>query len=265
MGHAYPTGGHIRFEDDSGRRVWSTDGRPVNLLPEATWQTINVSVAFPDFVKGNAYGYAEEEDPIFGGTNIVTAVITTILPQEWGPGVSGGQNLPAQVLGTVAAGNYIDVRATLSRTKAPSNFIDISLGGFSGGEVLNMVPAQQSLLRGGSCLCESTYIWRRLFDVGLSGNQIVLNRYQSVWNSGADTMPWANGNNPQIRSRWTYGGPSGANRAHPAYLERSRRAYYSLPQQYRGGSNALSLSDTSDYSATWGGTLLIRPGYLAPA
>ncbi|AKR55695.1 hypothetical protein XM25_07765 [Devosia sp. H5989] len=266
MGKVFPVGGHIRFED-AGRRVWSSDGRPANLLPEETWQTIGVTINFPDFVKGNAYGYARTViDAPFpsGGTFFDTAVITTILPQEWGPGVSGAQNLPTQVLGTIPAGNYIDVRATLSRTRTPSRFIDISAGGISGGDVLNMVPAQQSLLRGGSCLCESTYIWRRLFEVVLSGNQIVLNRYQSVWDNG-ETMQWASGNNPYVQDRWTYGGPSGANKGHPAYFERSRRSYYSLPEPWRGGANGLPLDDSSNYSARWAGTLLIRPGYLVAA
>jgi len=267
MGRFYPTPeGHIRFDDTDGRRVWSSDGRPVNLLPEDYWQTLLVTVSFPDFIKGNAYGFSKVEiDAPFpsGGTFADVAVITTILPQEWGPAIGGARNLPDQVLGTVPGEcDYIDVRATLSRTQAPSGYIDMTQAGIGGADVPNMVPTQQSLLRGGSCLCESTAIWRRLFAVRLSAGEIILRRKQSVW-GGSNGVTWAPGNSPTYQGGWTYGGPSGAQDAHFAYFERSRRSAWTLPEPWRGGANGLSLTDTSDYSATWTGSLLIRPGFLA--
>lgn len=255
MGRLQPKGnGHIELLDGT-RRVWSSDGRPVNLLPEANWLTVPVTIAFPDFIKRNAYCFAPQSG-IFANSSC--ASFSTIIPQEWGPGEASPRTLADQALGTVPAGvNYIDVRVTLARTKAPTALLGIA--------VPNQIPTQQTLLPGGTMPAEMTYLWRRLFEIGLDGTQIRLRRWQSVW-SGATQLGWSPGNavyfpNGGKRPGWTHGGGSSSSLGHPAHMIQ-RKAGGNV-NKARGEANQCSLSDNSNFSSTWAGTALIRPGYIA--
>lgn len=261
MGKVYPLNGHIRFEN-AGHVVWSTDRRPVNLLPEDTWISRSLTVAFPDFVKRNAYAFDISTDPLTESETTSCASFVTILPGEWSRSASSPRTLPQQTLGTVPAGiDYIDVRVKLSRTNAPNNYLSFS--------VPNMLPTQETHLPGGSCLVESSGIWKRLFEIVLSGTSVVLRRYQSVYD-GDNNIEWSPGNaiqfsNGGYRQGWTYGGGSDAEDAHlAALIEGKDRTNSSSINRWRGGSNACSLDDDDiSFASTWTGSVIIRPGYLA--
>jgi hypothetical protein len=255
MGRLQPKGdGHIELLDGT-RRVWSSDGPPINLLPQANWLTIPVTIAFPDFIKRNAYCFAPQSGII---ANTSCASFSTIIPQEWGPGEPSPRTLPDQVLGTVPSGvNYIDVRLTVNRTKAPTALLGI--------DVPNSIPTQQTPLPGGTMPAEITTLWRRLFEIGLNGTQIRLRRWQSVFD-GPTQITWAPGNqvwlpNGGKRPGWTHGGGSDSALGHPAHMIQ-RKAGGNVNKE-RGGSNQCSLSDNSNFASTWTGTALIRPGYIA--
>lgn len=235
---------------DGTRRVWSTDGRPVNLLPEAMWMQGAMTVAFPDFVKRNAYLFSKQ---------VSTSCIswTTIIPGEWRASASGVYNLADQVIGTMPDGcNFADIRVTLNRTVDPT-----PLTGFP---VRNMVPTQQTFLPGGACLAEFTWAWKRLFWIEVMGLDLVLRRKQSVWDFGADTQPWttiydgAGG----FQNGWTHGGGSNSARGLVVAPIQSKVPHSGNINKQRGGSNQCSLVDNNNFASTWTGSFLIRPGYI---
>lgn len=256
MGRIYPTPDHhIRF-DDNGERIWSSDGPPVNLLPEADWLTGPLTVAFPDFVKRNAYYVG---NPATGtGTFCMSAI--TAIPGDWGPAGAGVYNLPDIVLGSVPAGvNYLDVRVTLARTKNPSGFMAFS--------VPSLIPAGENYLPGGSCQCEWVSLWRRLFEIVLVGQDVVLRRYQSLANNG-QSFDWLSGNSDKIdtgaiRSGWTYGGGSSASIG-TAVAIRDRKIRVESPANKDRATGACSTADNTNYASTFAGSFKIRPGYIKP-
>jgi hypothetical protein len=70
MGKVYnnPGTGAIFVENADGHLVWSTDRRPLNLLPEAQWITIpNQQIVFPNFNTFVNYGYIRYNTSWFGG------------------------------------------------------------------------------------------------------------------------------------------------------------------------------------------------------
>lgn len=249
MSKLYPNAGHIYLQNGS-YRVWSSDGRPVNLLPIANRLSVPLSVSFPDFSKRNAYALDVYIDPLFGSIETSCASWSTILPQEW---VSS-----ASVLAALPAGcNYVDVRVTISRTKSPTNRLAT--------QPINLVPAQQTWLPGGSCFCEHGGIWLRAFEIVISGGNIVLVRRQSVFD-GANGIPWAPGNSQYTGSGgyqegWTYGGGSNAQNAHLAQLIQGKSG--GNINKRRDGSNACSVVDNTDFSSVWTGTVQLWPGYIA--
>lgn len=255
MGRMYPKPNkHIQF-DQNGQRIWSSDGPPVNYLPEADWLRGPLTVAFPDFVKRNAYYVGNP-----GGGSTFCMSLITIIPGEWGPSGAGVYNLPDIILGTVPADtNHIDVRVNLSRTKGPSNYMAFAIP--------SLIPAGENHLPGGSCQCEAIALWRRLFEIVRVGNNVVLRRYQSVINAG-DGMNWLSNNSDQndvggVRSGYTYGGGTNARLGHMASI-RDRKTRPASPARKDRASGACSTQDNTNYASTFTGTFTIRPGYIKP-
>lgn len=285
MGKVYnnPSNGHIFVEDTNGRLVWSTQIRPVNLLPESNWIQQNVSIEFPDFTKFVNYGYMRYWSVPPGGwtpsgTGDTCTSVTMIQPEN--------RTLPSINLGTVPSGvNYIDVRVRVQRTKNPYIYLEQTPP--------QLIPNQWIHLPGGSCIVEATNIWRRSFEVVLSGNNVNLIRRQSVCGIGDAAYPIENiyrnlggkgggaGENPWGQSTisyWANVNSSGSDYTgvqrdgHPAALIEAKD--YS-PNLGMGGDtpayggkhlrrfNACSINNSShDYSSTFTGEIVIRPGYI---
>ncbi len=95
---------------------------------------------------------------------------------------------------------------------------------------------------------------------------MVLRRWQSV-GSHPNGIAWSGVINPdtgQPWAGWSDGGGSGSLTAHLGAILQGKDA--SAPggaNKHRGGDNACSLIDTTDFSSSWTGTVTIRPGYVA--
>lgn len=277
MGKVYNNGNKIIVEDN-GRTVWSTDYPPVNLFPASDWLTPTVSVNFPDFGKFANYAYQRVSNTdgvrppwALSGSGDVCQTVTMIVPED--------SNFGDTYLGSVPSGaNYVDVRARVTRTKAPNNYLDQPVPQLvSNGRWVS--------LPGGSCLIEATNIWRRLFEVRLSGTSVYLNRRQSV----APAPTWQQGGNiyytegstadPYLTfgfSVWGWsngGGFVGTQRpGHPAALievkEFSPNNGASVPTMgaKHPARERRCSTDTSihDFSSSYTVEFQIRPGYIKP-
>lgn len=239
-------GGHIHAIR-SGRKVWGTDDPPVLLVPDA-WQSIPITIEFPDFAKDVAYGFNQWTTTVPPSTSMYGMSIVKILPQTtW---------LPDIVLGTVPSSliNYVDWRVVLNWTKQPS-WARMS------PVVSPIIPGIETDLRGGSGLIEISGCFRRMIHVELSGTNIVLSRKQSTRGMNENPSPgWAPGNATHYPGSggpmpgWTYG------------VQQEGAFSYFIDKRsggnnvWRGGSNGASLVDPTDYSSIWSGTLLVKPG-----
>src|SRR5690606_8744154 len=131
------------------------------------WLSVNRTVSFPDFTKFANYAYqrvsASSGNPppwALSGSGDACQTVTMIAPGE--------QQIAGVVVGTVPAGtNYIDVRVRVTRTKNPTTLLDQQVP-------MLLASGQWVSLPGGSCLIESTPIWRRLFNVELSGTSVTI-------------------------------------------------------------------------------------------
>lgn len=289
LGKVYniPSTGEIVVEGSAGEKRWSSTFPPVNLLPQANWIEQSLSVAFPDFTKFVNYSHCRwfsPPAPTPGGewrpsqsADVCTSV-TMIEPEE---------TVTAPItIATVPAGvNYIDVRVRLNRTKVPHIFRE--------QPVPVIIPNEWVHLPGGSCIVEATEIWRRSFDIVLSGQNINLVRRQSVapapladgsgeaiyFNRGYTGLssdgqnPW--GQSTYQRWGWTENGGSdwrsGTRRGHPAALIEAKEAdpnfgadtpAYGAKHIRR--SRACSTDNSAhDFSSIYSGQIVIRPGFMA--
>lgn len=287
MGRIYnrPGTSVIIVEDNGGRIVWSTDRRPVNLLPEADWITTNRDIVFPDFNKFANYAHqrlfnpqdsSTVQPPWAGSSGDACQTVTMIdANQEW-----TGSDIN---LGTVPLlTNYLDVRVKITRTKSPSSFLDQT--------VPQLITNNQWVhLPGGSGLIEATTIWRRLFDIVLSGTSVVLRRRQSVAQmptdavsryggiyrtTGIATDPW--GLTDYAVWGWV-SSPGGdfmktQRDGHPAALIEVKEFSANNgadtptmgakhPRRVRRCSIDMS---AHDFSATYNADIVIRPGFMPP-
>lgn len=291
MGRVYneQPSGRVVVQGDGGGTAWSTDRRPVNLLPEANWISQALTVAFPDFTKFINYGHLRYWQPptsLPGGqwtpseSGDICSSITMIEPED--------RVLAPVTIATVPAGvNFIDVRVQLNRTKAPSQYLN--------QVPPSLIPNNWVNLRGDSCLVEATDIWRRSFDIVLNGQNVQLIRRQSVAKVGSAEYPRENirsnaggkaagaAGDPWGHSTISYWGNvnaagtdyTGTQRdGHPAALIEAKdfSANVGLPgwstPTYGGKHlrrfNACSINNAShDFSSTYTGQIVVRPGYIA--
>lgn len=241
-----PVTDDIFVEGPEGETVWSTQRPPVNLLPENDWITLSpFTFSYPDFSKGGGYGYVRYSNPFgFDSDGCITGV--TLLPQSWDSG--------AEVVGSVPAGcNYIDVRVTMTRTKNPSNILDVP--------VANNLPSQETVLPGGWCLVESEFMYSRTFEFYLSGTSIMFRRKQNTRTAQAGENPsWTSNYNTTGWSWW--GDPDGAL---VGKIDEQSGTLAGDGSRRRDGNPSYRCSmDTSgfDFSSTYSGTVVIRPGYI---
>lgn len=252
--------------DTDGRVVWRSDAAPAALLPAANTVTWTGDIAFPDFIKGNAM-YFNWTGPDETGTWAQTWAV--VRPGEWGPDKSGVYLLSRTLLGAMPAGaNFLDVVVNLTCTHAPDLYLAGSIDfkyGFPEGKSVN--------LDGGCALLErQNKVWMRMIRVVAIGGGIYLERYQSVKAQSDCLAPFPGSNwksDPQVFTtgydwrdwlvHWTHDGDKSGWLAYP--MSQSIGGGTSELNKARGWTFAPSTTDTSDFSATWHGTITVRPGY----
>lgn len=231
---------------DGSRIVWSTSRRPAILVPSATVTLTNFDIYYPDFSKSNAYGFTFVTTPV-----ALTACtsFTSINAQEWDSGLSFVCNLPP-------SSNYFEIEAEFSRITTPSTYMD---------QVIPILIGSGGLMPdGNSLICEGIGPIVRMFSFERSGNTVQLRRKQSVTDNGGPSVPWNSPNNNDTsiggyRAGFTYGGNPNA---WPAWSIEQKSG--GAIAKRRGESNACSLTDTSDYTSLYRGTVTVTPGYIAP-
>lgn len=187
---------------------FDTDRPSVKLIESARIVHSGRLISFPSLLMKKAY-FRQVSSGLTGCNQW-----TTLFWQEWGPGegywneryykVSGIQdragpttrNLPRESLGSVPAEtNYLDIRVKLTRTQTPPAFVEYM-------PPVTVFPENQWIaLPGGSCPVEDYFqLMKRHFDIVREGNEVFLDRYQSVANANTLAAPF---NNPQADLRNT--------------------------------------------------------------
>jgi len=237
----------ITHVNDS-RVVWSSTRRPALLLQQAAVTLHDFDIAYPDFIKNNAYGFAATNDN--WGQYSSCASFVTIVPHEWDSGQSFVCTLPEKA-------NYFEVELNMVRIVHPSAYLGLAIP-----ELL--APGNRHMPDGGSAIIEGIGPMVRMFAFERIGSAIYLRRKQSVTlMKGGTPVPWNPGNathypNGGMRNGWTHGG---AGQGWPAFLIESKAN--GNFDKTRHGSNACSLADPTNYASLWRGTVTITPGYIA--
>lgn len=180
---------------------FDTDRPSIELFTGSAITKTSHSIEFPDYITGQAY----YRDATAGPT--ICQLWSTVIWQEWGPdeafhneyyfigapqnSIPGptSRNLPRELLGTVPAETtHLDIRVKMTRTVTPAPWLvdQTPVVSFKMGEWIN--------LPGGSCPCERIQNTSRQFDIVRIGNNIYLERRQSVFNADSLLAP---GNNVQ--------------------------------------------------------------------
>lgn len=264
-----------RFQVIKDDEIAFDSSRPsILLLPASEKISVSTTVTFPTLLSGTTY-----LQRTYGSTPYCESW-SSLFPQEWGPGevdfspeMSSGtfqvatRNLPRTLLGTVPAGtDYIDVRARMTRTKAPPAFMQQHppIVMFKEGEWVG--------LPGGSCPCEYFVPMARHFDIVLEGTSLYLDRYQSVRNDG---QRFSFGGNPANEYGWflnnsaPYASYSGAwvGYGTPAALIQSLSGDISVNRRAPWAFNSTGACSTTppDYSSVYSCEFEIHPGRFKPA
>lgn len=177
--------------------------------------------------------------------------MTSINPQEYDSGLVKIADLPNSTI------NYFDVTVNLTRVRNPSTYL--------GNQFPKCIAEGRSLLlEGGSALVEKIGPISRMFSFERSGAAIYLRRKQSVRDSGNQGFWNPNNaiyfNNGGWRTGFTYGGSPNA---WPAFQIEVKGPGGQLDKK-RDGSNRCSLTDPTNYSSIWRGSITIVPGYIDP-
>jgi hypothetical protein len=260
--------GRTRGWTSTGRLFFDTQAFPVSYVPEA--QVVNLTgqvITFPDYRKGDAYGYQiwdsgnADGDPRESGVGVIT-----IGPQEWGPnGLTPPMTveLPDIVIGTVPTlCDHIWVEVNLTRTTAPSqiNGLDIPVA-FKEGTWVNA--------DSGSLLVEYMYPTARMLQFfksptpnGDGTSNLIMRRRMSTVNSN---QPFYSGSNVSNASGWTYGGPYGSRKGVPVFPKGTIGPQTDTTgigyRLARGTSGATALLvDTSNYTSVYTGSIRITAG-----
>lgn len=269
--------------------AFDTDAPSVVQFPDAAIRKTNFAIDFPSYVQKKAYYRGQNQ----GGGPTLCELWSVLFWQEWGPdrGYANeewwaqddtrnrpgptSRNLPRILLGSVPVGTtFLDVRVKLTRTIAPPPWMGLEspLVLFKQGEWIT--------LPGGSCPTEIIgNTAARHFDIVRIGNDVYLERFQSVRNYGTAAAPDGGPQQPigQNVSGWNsnadYGEISGASdgssaRPYSRYFifnQLQRKGYDNDGNKRPGGTNACS-AGWSDLTSRFVGDIVITPGrYQAAA
>jgi hypothetical protein len=257
--------------EEDGVVVFDTDLFPVQLFPSSEVISITgKTITWPDFVKGNAYGFAQG---MSGGSLVGSCHSYAGIPgQNWGspdatPPPASGYELNDEIIGVAPPGtDLLYVRVKLTRTNAPDQINGVSIPVlFEEGQWVTCV--------GGSLPVERLFPIARYMEIVLRRDangeidpnvdgtvDILLRRKQSAdsrsysfYRFGGDTQ----------NSGWTAGGTGGAFN-YPVFSLQAKGPVVDPTgvggRQARGGSDQCSLIDVSDYSTTLTGDIEVIPG-----
>ncbi len=259
--------------------AFDTDRISVERFPDADHIVLtNYDISFPSFVQFAAY-YRNQT----GGGLTTCERWSTLIWQEWGPDESThdevyypanpGASIPGPttrpltrtLLGSVPAeSNYLDIRVNLNRIVTPP--------AFHGLEVPTVLFKQNQwiTLPGGSCPCEVLLTSAsRLFNIVRIGNDIYLDRYQSVFNTNSPLAPggYAQANISVNQSGWNSfnqrGSPSDGSSVAPyanniLYHLMDQKPYSLDGNKRPGGTNPCGGSHP-DLTSTYRGSIVIAP------
>lgn len=254
--------------------AFDTEAPSIQLFDDLAITLNDVVVTFPNMLSAPVY----RQGNTFSGGATACDSWSGLLPQEWGPGYGNfsptatdyladhdppRRELAATTLGTVPAGtDYLDVRARIVRTTTPPVFRGISspLMFFPSNEWIN--------LPGGSCPAEFYPPMIRLFEIVQSGTSVVLNRYQSTYNSPSQVTDTTGGNvnnqnTTQIGSAWGNYTNAPVYWAMPAYLYDTKGPDGSGNKRAPWGTtstNSCAVGGVVDYTSTYSVDLIITPG-----
>jgi hypothetical protein len=241
------------------------------LIPGAALLLSGYSISFPDLWSGIIYQQTRQGPDIFGNDTFGCSTWIGIVAQEWGPAEPSPRNLPDIVLGTVPVGtDYIDCWVNLTRTVNPANIFDLQLSS-------NFPQGKWVKLEGGSCYIEQFGGVSRLFEIILSGTNVVLRRYQSAFEGGNASPPvlrnlpgaalgnqtffFPGTNAPVDATKYAlYGHKLDEKASNPSPTHR--------PAGYEAGSASNVPCSTTvgsiSYASTWTGDIRITPGRITP-
>lgn len=241
-----------------GRLVFDTARPLMNLVPSASITLTSKAISWPTVLSGAIY-YKYRYTPFFGPDQFANASFAGLIEQEWGPGEAGSFELADEVLGTVPDGtDYLDVRVNLTNTTVPAGWFDLTMRS-------NIPAGEWVKLEGGSCLIEGFPGFRRLFEIVLSGTDVLLRRYQSVTADGPIQRlgSFGTGNVSGYVAGTSAPTASGKYATFGALIQtRGPSASGSDSSWNPGGANASSTTPPS-YASTWTGDIIITPGRIS--
>lgn len=250
--------------EENGRVALNTAAPMTNLIPDAMIELNNYDIEFPNLWYGLGYIQTRDSGPITDRHSCST--FSALVEQEWGPTQPSPNNLPDAILGTVPTGtDYLDVRINMSRIVSPSGLLSLPF---------YPVFAENTWvkLEGGSLVPEKQSGVVRLFEIILSGTNVILRRYQSVRAGGGFTR-----NNPSASSgnqTFFYEGtnaPNDASRTSVIGTFLDNKTSNGIPTHRPSGKEAGSsnnvpcLMSTSsvNYRSVYRGTIRIIPGRIS--
>lgn len=257
--------------DEGGRTALSTSKPLTGLIPNAAFTLPGYSISFPNFWSGIIYHQTRDGPDVFGNSTFGCSTWIGLVAQEWGPAEASPRNLPDIVLGTVPTGtDYIDCWVNLTRTVNPANIFDLQLSS-------NFPQGVWVKLEGGSCYIEQFAGVSRLFEIVLSGTNVILRRYQSTAEGGNTSPPTLRNLPGAALGNQVFFFP-GTN----APVDASKYALYGQkidelvnyttpthrPAGYEAGSASNVPCSTStggiSYASTWTGDIRVTPGRITP-
>ena len=265
---AFTPGGDMVITKDA-RTVFTTAGRLVSLLPAANdFGSIaspqTVSVAFPDFSKDYLYNWRWTSTNNGGGNYAIANkgdVYTTVPPQEY----SNTTTLVAVPSGC----NITAAKVRINRTTSPTKT-------WFGNTILVKPKTNVWIPFTGSVLLEEMLGMCRAFSLYIDGsNNLVLHKQQSIGAAPGGTGTYgdtsAGGAGTKNGGEWVYGSAVGLT----VYTDGTMTGFTStsttdfpsgsgiigIPSdRRRGGANAISTADPTNYASTYTIDLAIKFG-----
>lgn len=257
--------------------AFDTSRKSIHLFPQNRLSLSGINITFPNLVSTIYYNQAGQ----VGGASFCQTY-SALLPQEHGPGFGDfsptdvqylnnrqpiRRELPQTYIGSVPSGTtYIDVRARITRTVSPPTFmryITPPLVLFPEGEWIN--------LPGGSCICEYFFPLSRMFNVVRLGNDLYIQRFQSVYANPNQTITTTGGDQNGVTSsrqgtQWGNYAEAPIYWAEPAVFFDTKGldgVGNKRPPWGNTSSNSCSTGSIVDYTSQYTAEFIITPGRYA--
>lgn len=245
VARVYSDGGHIRMANAADHEIWSTERRPVMLLPdEFAIVKTGFNIEFPEFQKRFHYGYARRNN----NAQEMAVSILALRP--------GTYDFPDIDLGALPAGiNYLDVRVNLTRTVNP-----VPMGVVP---IPSELPAGKTChLPGGACEIEKFLNYNRMFWIEPVGGQAILKRRQTVMALFPPYVPHFT--TDYLANAFSTGGGDLDYRSPPRQIMGDTGWAPNVDNARRRGGPQAVTTNTSAFQtrSVYTGTITIRPGVI---